>query len=152
MALAMSCVSKVPAAPTTVPAMIMAALSRTKPSNPTARPVRALYSEITTGMSAPPMGRVIPTPRIKAAAKNAETTAVLSLIPETTRVPRPTAMSRIAQFKNFWPLKRTDFVIKPCSLAKAIKLPRSEEHTSELQSHLNLVCRLLLEKKKDRQH
>src|SRR5207237_8124437 len=27
-------------------------------------------------------------------------------------------------------------------------LQRSEEHTSELQSHLNLVCRLLLEKKK----
>src|SRR5260370_7903717 len=27
-------------------------------------------------------------------------------------------------------------------------LARSEEHTSELQSHLNLVCRLLLEKKK----
>src|SRR5260370_30405219 len=26
---------------------------------------------------------------------------------------------------------------------------RSEEHTSELQSHLNLVCRLLLEKKKN---
>src|SRR5260370_20210673 len=26
--------------------------------------------------------------------------------------------------------------------------PRSEEHTSELQSHLNIVCRLLLEKKK----
>src|SRR5260370_4539154 len=28
-------------------------------------------------------------------------------------------------------------------------LGRSEEHTSELQSHLNLVCRLLLEKKKN---
>src|SRR5260221_8834036 len=27
---------------------------------------------------------------------------------------------------------------------------RSEEHTSELQSHSDLVCRLLLEKKKDR--
>src|SRR5260370_32857033 len=27
-------------------------------------------------------------------------------------------------------------------------ISRSEEHTSELQSHLNLVCRLLLEKKK----
>src|SRR5690242_21163354 len=26
-------------------------------------------------------------------------------------------------------------------------VPRSEEHTSELQSHVNLVCRLLLEKK-----
>src|SRR5260370_12713706 len=29
---------------------------------------------------------------------------------------------------------------------------RSEEHTSELQSHLNLVCRLLLEKKKKQIH
>src|SRR5256885_13338696 len=29
---------------------------------------------------------------------------------------------------------------------------RSEEHTSELQSPCNLVCRLLLEKKKNRQH
>src|SRR5260370_30717387 len=28
------------------------------------------------------------------------------------------------------------------------RIIRSEEHTSELQSHLNLVCRLLLEKKK----
>src|SRR6266480_1617750 len=32
------------------------------------------------------------------------------------------------------------------SLARANE--RSEEHTSELQSHVNLVCRLLLEKKK----
>src|SRR5256885_7299880 len=30
--------------------------------------------------------------------------------------------------------------------------PRSEEHTSELQSPCNLVCRLLLEKKKTQQH
>src|SRR5260370_29250467 len=29
---------------------------------------------------------------------------------------------------------------------QAIAAGRSEEHTSELQSHLNLVCRLLLEK------
>src|SRR2546430_11232396 len=29
---------------------------------------------------------------------------------------------------------------------------RSEEHTSELQSQSNLVCRLLLEKKKNRKH
>src|SRR5260370_19978386 len=32
--------------------------------------------------------------------------------------------------------------------ARAAARERSEEHTSELQSHLNLVCRLLLEKKK----
>src|SRR2546430_9016776 len=34
--------------------------------------------------------------------------------------------------------------------AKAPGLNRSEEHTSELQSQSNLVCRLLLEKKKNR--
>src|SRR5690242_21515574 len=32
-------------------------------------------------------------------------------------------------------------------LGRAVE--RSEEHTSELQSHVNLVCRLLLEKKKE---
>src|SRR3989440_7504218 len=32
------------------------------------------------------------------------------------------------------------------------KLNRSEEHTSELQSRSDIVCRLLLEKKKIRQH
>src|SRR5260221_8299803 len=38
-----------------------------------------------------------------------------------------------------------------CALAQcacADRCPRSEEHTSELQSHSDLVCRLLLEKKK----
>src|SRR6266511_748180 len=35
-----------------------------------------------------------------------------------------------------------------CFLCRARRLRRSEEHTSELQSRENLVCRLLLEKKK----
>src|SRR5690242_21299830 len=43
------------------------------------------------------------------------------------------------------------FQMKPliciCRCMKAMSR-RSEEHTSELQSHVNLVCRLLLEKKK----
>src|SRR3970282_2596227 len=38
---------------------------------------------------------------------------------------------------------------RPRSLSGGLlQLPRSEEHTSELQSHHDLVCRLLLEKKK----
>src|SRR5689334_24818365 len=36
----------------------------------------------------------------------------------------------------------------PEQLADAVRLQRSEEHTSELQSQFHLVCRLLLEKKK----
>src|SRR5438270_6755927 len=35
---------------------------------------------------------------------------------------------------------------------KSVQNRRSEEHTSELQSQSNLVCRLLLEKKKKRQY
>src|SRR5690348_17803822 len=34
----------------------------------------------------------------------------------------------------------------------AVELVRSEEHTSELQSPVHLVCRLLLEKKKKNKH
>src|SRR2546422_4503558 len=41
----------------------------------------------------------------------------------------------------------------PCSWRRSVAArsapPRSEEHTSELQSRLHLVCRLLLEKKKN---
>src|SRR5260370_30140653 len=37
---------------------------------------------------------------------------------------------------------------KPVQEPRHRLIRRSEEHTSELQSHLNLVCRLLLEKKK----
>src|SRR5690606_40867004 len=38
---------------------------------------------------------------------------------------------------------------RPDASKPAAALPRSEEHTSELQSRENLVCRLLLEKKND---
>src|SRR2546430_9695768 len=37
---------------------------------------------------------------------------------------------------------------EPPGITRSISVSRSEEHTSELQSQSNLVCRLLLEKKK----
>src|SRR5687768_17899328 len=40
--------------------------------------------------------------------------------------------------------------IPSCTNADKLAAARSEEHTSELQSRLHLVCRLLLEKKKKR--
>src|SRR5690606_41474241 len=42
-----------------------------------------------------------------------------------------------------------DFVVTDEPVALVTLLGRSEEHTSELQSRENLVCRLLLEKKKN---
>src|SRR5438132_4448429 len=43
-----------------------------------------------------------------------------------------------------------EFISNPAGyLYRSAMNERSEEHTSELQSHSDLVCRLLLEKKKD---
>src|SRR5438034_7899583 len=52
-----------------------------------------------------------------------------------------------------WRLRTTSVIARSAarsvSLTKSARpLFRSEEHTSELQSHSDLVCRLLLEKKK----
>src|SRR5690606_41931053 len=41
------------------------------------------------------------------------------------------------------------YCLARCDAIDPEEPPRSEEHTSELQSRENLVCRLLLEKKKD---
>src|SRR2546430_7724461 len=47
-----------------------------------------------------------------------------------------------------WPPSRDTACASCRKCAGARARPRSEEHTSELQSQSNLVCRLLLEKKK----
>src|SRR5687768_17916733 len=44
--------------------------------------------------------------------------------------------------------RREDEPIRSAAALRASARQRSEEHTSELQSRLHLVCRLLLEKKK----
>src|SRR5437773_8915204 len=49
----------------------------------------------------------------------------------------------------------TSAVVNPRSPLKRVsmrRITRSEEHTSELQSHHDLVCRLLLEKKNNKLH
>src|SRR5207237_6575787 len=53
---------------------------------------------------------------------------------------------------RLWATRRVGWLLDEIRLhgeSKELKdeVVRSEEHTSELQSHLNLVCRLLLEKK-----
>src|SRR5256886_11565666 len=53
-------------------------------------------------------------------------------------------MAGILAFRNVSPNCR------PVLLEPILELERSEEHTSELQSQSNLVCRLLLEKKNRR--
>src|SRR2546427_12807509 len=58
------------------------------------------------------------------------------------QVPESTAKVFVVAFDTFPKSQNDLFKFKPQPT------PRSEEHTSELQSQSNLVCRLLLEKKK----
>src|SRR5690242_21419315 len=55
-------------------------------------------------------------------------------------------MQRLFEMNDAGNIKNYD--ARTRCLAGFAKTARSEEHTSELQSHVNLVCRLLLEKKK----
>src|SRR5580698_9437844 len=64
--------------------------------------------------------------------------------PRSTLFPY-TTLFRSHHFERALPPAYTACTPRPGSRAAS---NRSEEHTSELQSHVNLVCRLLLEKKK----
>src|SRR2546422_8313084 len=72
--------------------------------------------------------------------------------PRSTLFPY-TTLFRSSRSVRWW--KRLDaarflsVVATPRDVGRVLRLLRSEEHTSELQSRLHLVCRLLLEKKKD---
>src|SRR5260370_17561006 len=83
-----------------------------------------------------------------------------TLFPYTTLfrsgVEVPPSLPEPGKFRKSWGISREEKLVlflgrlstkkSPDLLLKAFA-ERSEEHTSELQSHLNLVCRLLLEKK-----
>src|SRR5260370_5865000 len=68
------------------------------------------------------------------------------------RPPRSTLFPYTTLFRSLEPtglrVKANQFASQDDTMGKYLcPVLRSEEHTSELQSHLNLVCRLLLEKK-----
>src|SRR5260370_17749560 len=70
--------------------------------------------------------------------------------PRSTLFPYTTLFRSLRLNSRCWPMVKgiscspSSRTLPRCAMASR----RSEEHTSELQSHLNLVCRLLLEKKK----
>src|SRR5207237_2730523 len=63
---------------------------------------------------------------------------------------QPRVEPRVVIAMRYWHPLTTEAVTALNGLPLDQLVLRSEEHTSELQSHLNLVCRLLLEKKNDR--
>ena len=127
-ALHMSSVSSVPEEPTSVPATTIARLLIANPSAATARPVKEFNSEMTTGMSAPPMGMTIATPK-NSASENITMNAVVALPPEALNVSqphKPRMTSRMRPFKIFWPGKVCGFSNFPSSFRYAMMLPENE--------------------------
>src|SRR5690242_21515319 len=72
--------------------------------------------------------------------------------PRSTLFPYTTLFRSVSSHKMRSALRNTHSARNVTSprlpIGVATRCRRSEEHTSELQSHVNLVCRLLLEKKK----
>src|SRR5438132_6528207 len=71
--------------------------------------------------------------------------------PRSTLFPYTTLFRSLTQRRDARPLDefvRRDEEVAVERLERGHPVARSEEHTSELQSHSDLVCRLLLEKKK----
>src|SRR5438093_2215237 len=70
----------------------------------------------------------------------------------TRRPPRSTLFPYTTLFRSMWTMTAFEYPLdaneSPAEARALFARGRSEEHTSELQSLTNLVCRLLLEKKK----
>src|SRR5260221_7639951 len=71
------------------------------------------------------------------------------------RPPRSTLFPYTTLFRSLKPMAKQVPIVfvrvgDPVGSGFVASLARSEEHTSELQSHSDLVCRLLLEKKRQR--
>src|SRR5947207_5838994 len=85
-----------------------------------------------------------------------------TLFPYTTLFRSASKSRRAREWLSSFPNRRCPWLRRPCSRTfptgrpepydtlEPCLGPRSEEHTSELQSHSDLVCRLLLEKKNSR--
>src|SRR5256885_1196710 len=75
-----------------------------------------------------------------------------TLFPYTTlfRSPQGRSLHGRAKKPSRQPSALAVYHAVPWIVFRVWPVPRSEEHTSELQSPCNLVCRLLLEKKKSR--
>src|SRR5258706_10584896 len=77
--------------------------------------------------------------------------ALMAMDPRKRGSPIPLLLIGAVRREFVTPFHSVHSSRKPSRVARTFGLnayPRSEEHTSELQSLTNLVCRLLLEKKK----
>ena len=127
-AVAISIVKIVPEEPTRVPATISATLSKANPAAAAESPVKAFSSEITTGMSAPPIGKTTRLPSSAAAIRTAMKRAWEGSPLLTARSTQAARMPiRSAALISCWPGIASGRVgITSCNLPKAMFEPQKE--------------------------
>src|SRR2546427_1111986 len=93
---------------------------------------------------------VIETPasRFERAQVPAELATALGIVPEALSPEMVPWKSAILEGNLYVCARRRESTLRCAASSPGTESSRSEEHTSELQSQSNLVCRLLLEKKK----
>ena len=135
---AISLVKMPPDAPTRAPATISAQFPMTKPAIATAVPVNAFSSEITTGMSAPPIGSTIITPNPSDASTTISSAGRLAVVSMNAAV--PIATTARATLSRRLPLKMIGWPpIRPCSLPAAMIDPENVTEPMITSSTVNTV-------------
>ena len=127
MATAISRVSKEPEAPTIMPATMSAVLFSAIPVAAAERPVKAFSSEMTTGMSAPPMGSTTHSPSTPAATRIASMSSSASE-PAVIATAQATATASSARLRTCWsgPMVMGRPGMSSWSLPKATFEPQKE--------------------------
>ena len=119
-------VSSVPEAPTSMPLTIRTLFSSSNPVAAAARPVHAFSSEITTGMSAPPIGRTNRIPKSDAPATSAQISHCCSL-PAAIAIPAAAIAAKRSPFATCCSGKVIGRPrISSCSFANATIEPANE--------------------------
>ncbi len=126
-AVAISIVRIVPEEPTSVPATISETLSSENPAAAAESPVAALRSEITTGMSAPPIGRTTRLPRRAAPIRTPMKSPSDGSSEEARITQAATSPMRSSALITCWPGTAIGLVgIRSWSFAKAMFEPQNE--------------------------
>src|SRR5260370_11115848 len=90
--------------------------------------------------------------RIVGMEPEGEVVAVRAQVPMSEMLTYESSLRSMTGGRGGYSMEFSHYEEVPSQLAEKVvaahRAERSEEHTSELQSHFNIVCRLLLEKKK----
>src|SRR5437016_10912651 len=97
----------------------------------------------------PPRSTLFPYTTLFRSKKVGARAVVADIVPFALRAARAAELPSVLIANFTWPAIYDDLLRHFAPDEKLLDRARSEEHTSELQSLTNLVCRLLLEKKKN---